>query len=156
MDAIASDKLLRALTERDDGPWGDWWAGDVAARNVRGPASKLAKLLRPYGIKPDQVWTYDGKVRGYRRAWFAKAFELYIPIPADAKTVGDVPTDSEDGRTVDPRSEALSDLRQDNPDRGPDQQPTVLPSSYMVEGATTVPESMFDADDHRDPGRHAK
>jgi antitoxin (DNA-binding transcriptional repressor) of toxin-antitoxin stability system len=153
MDAMASDRLLRALTERDDGPWGDWWAGDVAARNVRGPASKLAKLLRPYGIKPDQVWTYDGKVRGYRRAWFAKAFELYIPIPADAETVGDVPTDPEDGRTVDPRSEALSDLRRDNPDSGADLQPTVLPFSQTVGGATTVPEPMFDADDHRDPGR---
>jgi hypothetical protein len=44
---MASDKLLRALTERYDGPWGDWWGGDVANRNVRGPASKLAKLLRP-------------------------------------------------------------------------------------------------------------
>jgi uncharacterized protein DUF3631 len=38
MDAMASDKLLRALTERYDGPWGDWWGGDVANRNVRGPA----------------------------------------------------------------------------------------------------------------------
>jgi hypothetical protein len=159
MDAIASDKLLRALVGRDDGPWGDWWAGDMAAKNVRGPASKLAKLLRPYGIKPDQVWTYQGKTRGYRREWFAKAFELYIPTPADEETVGEVPTDSEDGRTVDPSSEALSDLRRDNPDMGADQRTTVLPFSQSVEGVPTVPaglvegdavaEPMFDSDDPR-------
>jgi hypothetical protein len=153
MDAIASDKLLQALVGRDDGPWGDWWAGDLAARNVRGPASKLAKLLRPYGIKPDQVWTYQGKTRGYRRAWFAKAFELYIPPPADEETVGEAPTDSEDGRTVDASSEALSDLRRDNPDMGADQQSTVLPFSQTVEGGPTVSEPALDTDD---PGRFAR
>jgi hypothetical protein len=158
MDAIASDKLLQVLVGRDDGPWGDRWAGDLAAKNVRGPASKLAKLLRPYGIKPDQVWTYQGKTRGYRREWFAKAFELYIP-PADEETVGDAPTDSEDGRTVDPSSEALFDSGAETAgtaEMAPNQATTVLPSLNTVEGDPTVSEGLFDADDHRDPGGFAR
>lgn len=39
----------------------------------------LARLLRPFGIAPQQLWLGDRNVRGYRREDFKPAFERYLP-----------------------------------------------------------------------------
>jgi hypothetical protein len=77
-DELATTTLLRALVDRDDGPWGGWWGNDVEASRTKGPAGRLAKLLKPFGIKPEQIWTGEGKTRGYRRAAFADAWTRYL------------------------------------------------------------------------------
>jgi len=41
----------------------------------------LAKMLRPFGVRPD-VLRIGRPERGYDRAWFADAFARYAPPPA--------------------------------------------------------------------------
>jgi Protein of unknown function (DUF3631) len=126
-DELATTALLRALVDRDDGPWGGWWGNDVEANRTKGPASRLAKLLKPYGVKPEQLWTGEGKVRGYRRAAFVDAWTRYLP-----------PTVLQDGRPVGRRSEALFDADPEIPNMAPDQATTGLPFSNTVGGTVGV------------------
>jgi hypothetical protein len=128
VEELPTGALLRALVDRDGTPWAEWWGEKVDSGETKGPGAKLAKLLRPYGIKPDQIWVDGKKARGYALAWFADAFTRYLPSSTPP------PTDSEDGRRVDRRSEALSDLREDEPDSGSDQATTDLPSLRTVGG----------------------
>jgi 5S rRNA maturation endonuclease (ribonuclease M5) len=120
-DELPTVTLLRALVERDDGPWGGWWGKEVDDGRPKGPAGRLAKLLKPFGIKPEQIWTEEGKARGYRRAAFIDAWTRYLP-----------PTVSGDGRTVDRRSEALFDPNPETVNLASDQATTVLPFSNTV------------------------
>jgi Protein of unknown function (DUF3631) len=128
VEELPTGTLLRALVDRDGTPWAEWWGEKVDSGETKGPGAKLAKLLRPYGIRPDQIWVDGKKARGYALAWFADAFARYLPSSSPP------PTDSEDGRPVGRRSEALSDLREDEPDSGSDQASTDLPSLRTVEG----------------------
>jgi 5S rRNA maturation endonuclease (ribonuclease M5) len=126
-DELATTALLRALVDRDDGPWGGWWGRDVDDDRTKGPAGRLAKLLKPYGVKPEQLWTGEGKVRGYRRAAFVDAWTRYLP-----------PTDLQDGRPVDRRSEALFDPDAETAEIASDQATTGLPFSNTVGGTVGV------------------
>jgi hypothetical protein len=40
---------------------------------------KLARLLRPYGISPGQLWTGETSVRGYDVKDFETVFDRYVP-----------------------------------------------------------------------------
>jgi hypothetical protein len=40
---------------------------------------KLARVLRPFGISPQQLWVNERNFRGYRREGFRSAFECYLP-----------------------------------------------------------------------------
>jgi hypothetical protein len=59
--------------------------------------TKLARLLRPFGISPQQLWLDEKNFRGYRREDFKSAFARYLP-PDTARTArsgenkGDQPT----------------------------------------------------------------
>jgi hypothetical protein len=64
-DELSTVALLAALVDRDDGPWGGWWGNDVEADRTKGPASRLAHLLKPFGIKPRQLKIEGDKTRGY-------------------------------------------------------------------------------------------
>ena len=71
-DRLATGKLLERLREPDDAPW----------RSLRGEpldANKLARLLKPYGIRPEKLREGSGTFRGYRRASFEDAWERYVP-----------------------------------------------------------------------------
>ena len=46
---------------------------------TKGPASRLARLLKPYGIAPASLWIGAGNVRGYAAAAFADAWGRYLP-----------------------------------------------------------------------------
>jgi 5S rRNA maturation endonuclease (ribonuclease M5) len=130
-DELATTTLLRALVDRDDGPWGGWWGNDVEASRTKGPAGRLAKLLKPFGIKPEQIWTGEGKTRGYRRAAFADAWTRYLtPLTP--------PTVFRDGRSVDRRSEALFDPDPENEKTASDQATTDLPFAETVGGVPGV------------------
>jgi hypothetical protein len=41
--------------------------------------TRLARLLSPLGIGPDNIGPEKARVRGYRREWFADAFARYLP-----------------------------------------------------------------------------
>ena len=64
-------KLLDALIKRDgDELWAVWWEGDVTKGNMRGPAARLARLLKPFGVIVS---------KGYKRTSFEDAFSRYLP-----------------------------------------------------------------------------
>jgi hypothetical protein len=78
-DRLRTADLLRALVDREDGPWAEWWAGDVAKGETKGPAAKLAKMLKPYGVKPKVLDFPKGKARGYELEAFDEAATRYLP-----------------------------------------------------------------------------
>lgn len=83
VDRIATADLLAALVEREVGPWGEWWSRQVQGGDTRGPAHRLAKLLKPYGISPKTVRVGDATPRGYLREDFKDAFSRYLRHPAE-------------------------------------------------------------------------
>jgi putative DNA primase/helicase len=62
---LATGDILRHLVSKDEGPWAKWWEGHLAKDELKSPAARLAKLLKPFGIKPEQVWIDGKNVRGY-------------------------------------------------------------------------------------------
>lgn len=79
-DAISTQDLLNALIQVEDAnaPWPQWWSADISRSNIHGPASKLARMLEPYGIKPRAIHDAD-ESRGYWRDDFADSFARYLP-----------------------------------------------------------------------------
>jgi hypothetical protein len=68
---LATADILRHLIDKDEGPWAKWWEAPVAKDELKSPAASLARLLRPFGIKPRQVWIGGRNVRGYDAEDFA-------------------------------------------------------------------------------------
>jgi hypothetical protein len=84
IDRISTVDLLVALVDRDAEPWGGWWGTELERAlekksPPRGPAGKLAALLRPFEVQSRNIRTPNGVVKGYLRADFADAFERYLP-----------------------------------------------------------------------------
>jgi 5S rRNA maturation endonuclease (ribonuclease M5) len=123
-DELATVALLRTLVNRDDGPWAAWWGNDVEADRTKGPASRLAGLLRPYGVAPKQLKIGGEKVRGYEWSAFADVWERYLG-PG---------TNSPDGTSVQPRSEAKSDPDGEDANLASEQGSTKVPFQNSVPG----------------------
>ena len=73
-DAISSEDLIQKITADPDSEWAEWKAGKPITQ------MQLARLLKPYGIAPQQV-RISGRqrqVRGYLRAHFIEAWERYV------------------------------------------------------------------------------
>lgn len=76
-DRLWTEKLVKNLTSRDESPW---------AEEGRKPAlseTKLASLLRRYGIKSKQIRVGDVNRRGYAAEDFVDAWKRYLD-PAQA------------------------------------------------------------------------
>jgi Protein of unknown function (DUF3631) len=73
--ALHSKTLVDRLTAMDESPWADWARG----RGLN--QSGLAKLLRPFGIKPSNVREHgtDPPKKGYRVEQFDDAWTRYAP-----------------------------------------------------------------------------
>jgi hypothetical protein len=71
-DAIGSEDLIQTITADPDSEWAEWRAGKPITQ------AQLARLLRPYGIAPEQVRIGKRQVRGYVRAHFTEAWERYL------------------------------------------------------------------------------
>lgn len=79
VDALATEHLLDHLMDRgDDSPWARWWSDDLERGHTKGPGSKVARMLKPFGIVPSQLWIDQAKHRGYKRSDFADAWERYL------------------------------------------------------------------------------
>lgn len=96
-DRLMTADLLAALVGRDDGPWAVWWAADVDAGRTKGPAARLAALLRPFTIRSEKLWFETKALMGYQRGAFADAWEHYLPSPSLPPTLNS--EESEDSRT---------------------------------------------------------
>ena len=71
-DALRTSEVLTALNTREEAPWSKIRNGEAL------DASRLARYLRPYGIKPDQFKHEGEKARGYRRPDFEDAWARYL------------------------------------------------------------------------------
>jgi hypothetical protein len=80
-DRTSTKELLERLTSQEsDAPWAGWWENDLRNDNTRGPAAKLARLLKPYRIQARVIRLRDGTTpRGYMREDFEEAWKRYCP-----------------------------------------------------------------------------
>jgi hypothetical protein len=90
-DKIKTETLLDRLHGIEDGPWLTYSHGKPL------DARRLARLLRPHGIKPKTIRFHpgsQGEAKGYYKADFADAWKRYLSTyPATAVTsVTDVPS----------------------------------------------------------------
>jgi hypothetical protein len=80
-DRLPTGKLLEALHAMEESPWGSLRGEALDARG-------LARLLKPYGVKPEKLRAGEGTFRGYRRASFEDAWARYVfPPPGEAERV---------------------------------------------------------------------
>ena len=81
-------QILEYLVSKDEGPWAKWWESAIARGEFKSPAARLARLLRPFGIKPEQVWIDGKNVRGYDAdAFRTEAVAVYLR--SDARDAND-------------------------------------------------------------------
>jgi len=80
---LSTEAILRALVDRDDGPWAERWARLVEDDKTRGPAAQLAKQLRPYGPRPKKIRIGEATMRGYNRSDFEDSWARYLPPLGD-------------------------------------------------------------------------
>ena len=64
---LETEQLILKLGDLPENPWGEL------------NATRLARLLRPFGIAPRQMWIDEGNRRGYDSADFEQAFAAYLP-----------------------------------------------------------------------------
>jgi Protein of unknown function (DUF3631) len=70
-DVAATAALLRELWKLDESPWGEWYGKPLGDR-------QLAKLLKPYDIRPVVVRIGQATPRGYKLADFTDAWKRYL------------------------------------------------------------------------------
>jgi hypothetical protein len=71
-DRLASATILARLGELEESPWADLYGRGLDARG-------LAKLLRPYGVKPKVIRIGSDTPRGYERADLLDPWQRYHP-----------------------------------------------------------------------------
>jgi hypothetical protein len=73
-DRLPTSKLLEALHVMEEAPWGSLRGEALDARG-------LARLLKPYGVKPEKLREGEDTFRGYRRTSFEDAWIRYLSAP---------------------------------------------------------------------------
>src|SRR5829696_1162016 len=73
-DKLSTGRLLEALCAMEEAPWGSLRGEALDARG-------LARLLKPYGVKPEKLREGDDTFRGYRRGSFEDAWVRYLSAP---------------------------------------------------------------------------
>jgi len=103
-ERVRTSDLLRELHAVEDGPWKKY-----GYRREPLEADDLARLLKPYGIRPMQMKVGSEKVRGYRGADFGDAFERYgaEAEPEEADSLNLSPPPVQPGTPVPAAQEAL-------------------------------------------------
>jgi hypothetical protein len=81
-DRLASEILVKALVDMDDGMWSDWRGVQDDQQPHRLSQGELARLLTPFRIRPKSIWPVsrgaDSKSRkGYHRSQFEPAWRKY-------------------------------------------------------------------------------
>lgn len=69
---IFTEDLLTDLCARDDRPWREWRNGN------RLTAIQLARLLKPFGVRPRSMRDSGGNAKGYELEVFADVFGRYL------------------------------------------------------------------------------
>ncbi|HKF96503.1 MAG TPA: DUF3631 domain-containing protein, partial [Gammaproteobacteria bacterium] len=81
-DWLPSADIVEALLRLEDAPWSEWRKGRELT------AAGLARLLKPFDIKPKQHRYEDGRagISSYEFATFADTFERYLVAPEEEAT----------------------------------------------------------------------
>src|SRR5262249_52619098 len=77
-DPLSTEDLLRALIEIETAPWPAYWGHRIEQGDIRGPASRLARLLKPYRVEPRKMRAGSDAIRGYQLADFTDLFDRYL------------------------------------------------------------------------------
>jgi hypothetical protein len=80
-EALPTYELLEALLAIETSPWRAWWSEPRAddVKPSKAAPRKLARTLRPFGIRPVDVWIPSGATRkGYRLDDFRDAWARYL------------------------------------------------------------------------------
>jgi len=81
-DSFATGKLLERLRAPEDVPW-------QALQGEPLDATRLARVLKPYGIRPKKLREGEDTYRGYCRAWFEDAWARYLPADPEDPEQGE-------------------------------------------------------------------
>ena len=86
IDRLPSTELAAALTEMEESPWGDLDGRSLGAR-------KLARLLKPYGIRPDghRMGAEKKTAKGYLRSDCTDAWSRYVPSSGNSGNKSSAP-----------------------------------------------------------------
>lgn len=76
---IFTADLIRELAGFEESPWGEWWWDSSTLKTTRGAERRLANLLKPYGIRPQEVRIGAEHKKGYRWADFEDAWRRLLP-----------------------------------------------------------------------------
>lgn len=150
---LSSQDLVEALFDRQDGPWAAMWGRDVSRsqderglwrNDTRVVGSKLAGMLKPFGIAPTKIKTAAGRaLQGYREEDFA---DTWTRLDIGHGTIGTK-------RTVKVKRlrDRTSDGTRTEPEAGSDEVPSGVPFhmglTRGVPGVPSVPSL---------PGRHLR
>ena len=94
-DRIKSKDLVAELTALEDRPWGEM-PDTLRPINQNG----VARMLKPFKVKPRQVRFGNNTFKGYQQGWFERAFR-YIPECVERQGVekrGNVETTAENSQ----------------------------------------------------------
>jgi hypothetical protein len=79
LNRIKTSDLIEALFDLEESPWAGLWELDWKRQNIKGPSSKLARLLKPYGISSKTMRFADNaEAKGYEEAAFIDAWARYL------------------------------------------------------------------------------
>lgn len=79
LNRISTNELLECLLELEESPWAGFWSEDCQRGNRRGPAQKIARHLKPFGIASKTYrFAEGGEAKGYEESAFADAWERYL------------------------------------------------------------------------------
>jgi hypothetical protein len=80
-EAMWTETILAKLHSLDEAPWGDWYGKPLDPRG-------LAKLLKPYGVKSQDVRHGETNRKGYQRANLWDVWTRYLPKKKDDEDRG--------------------------------------------------------------------
>ncbi|HRY42926.1 MAG TPA: DUF3631 domain-containing protein [Thermoanaerobaculia bacterium] len=133
---IRTEKLLEELRALPESRWKRF-----GPRREEVDALDLARLLRPYGIRPTRIRDGDAVVRGYMVSAFADAFERYLSEPpqpeGSATPATPLQSDNHAGQNVAPY-----------PLQHPLQTPAATPKSGTCSGSCSGSPATVSSDNH--------
>ena len=97
VDRLPSKEVVTALIEHEDRPWAEYRRGKPLT------AVGLARLLRPFGVRPRLLWSEGGAFRGYDRADFKDVFERWLPKTPPFEALGALESPSDAASTGSPK-----------------------------------------------------